>query len=367
MKKNLKKLVTVTIGATSLLVASNGIAYGATNLTMTSGISLSIGNYLQSYASIEADTKTLSALAGVVLDTGVLSNETETNDSLGIVDESFGYNNLGVTNVTDSCLNIREDGTTSSSIVGKLPANGGCEILEEKNGWYKISSGKVTGWVSGDYILTGDEAKKYAKTVAKNMATVIDVGLRVREQPTTDSRIITFVPNGETLAIEEMNNGWLKIAIDNDYGWISGDYATVGYALPDAMTLTEIRYGEGVSDVRVDLINEALKYVGNSYVWGGTSLTNGVDCSGFTMQIYKKYGITLPHYSGAQARCGTSISSADAKPGDLFFYGNGGTISHVAIYLGNGKIVHASSPTVGIIVSNAFYRSPLCVVRLIND
>jgi cell wall-associated NlpC family hydrolase len=130
--------------------------------------------------------------------------------------------------------------------------------------------------------------------------------------------------------------------------------------------MTEVRYGEGVSDVRADVVSYALQFVGNRYVWGGTSLTNGVDCSGFTMQILAKYGISLPHSSAAQPAYGTKISASAAQPGDLFFYGSGSQINHVGMYIGGGQIVHASGEKTGIKISNAFYRTPICVVSYLN-
>ena len=137
--------------------------------------------------------------------------------------------------------------------------------------------------------------------------------------------------------------------------------------LGTAMTMMEVRYGQGVSDVRVDLVSYACQFVGNPYVWGGTSLTRGADCSGFVMSVFANYGVSLPHSSGSQAGCGTSISASEAQPGDLFFYGSGKVINHVAIYIGNGQIVHASSPSTGIKISNAYYRSPVCVVRVLGN
>ena len=123
-------------------------------------------------------------------------------------------------------------------------------------------------------------------------------------------------------------------------------------------------YGQGVSDVRVSLVSYATQFVGNPYVWGGTSLTRGADCSGFVMSVFANYGISLPHSSRAQANCGTKISASDAQPGDLFFYGNGSSINHVAIYIGGGRVVHASSPKSGIKISGAYYRTPVKVVRV---
>ena len=142
---------------------------------------------------------------------------------------------------------------------------------------------------------------------------------------------------------------------------------TLAQALPTAKTIEQVKYGDGVSDVRASVVSYALQFVGNRYVWGGTSLTRGADCSGFVMSVFANYGVSLPHSSGSQAGCGTSISASEAQPGDLFFYGNGSRINHVAIYNGNGQVVHASSPKSGIKISGAYYRTPVKVVRVINN
>ena len=122
-----------------------------------------------------------------------------------------------------------------------------------------------------------------------------------------------------------------------------------------------------MSDVRVDLVSYACQFVGNPYVWGGTSLTKGADCSGFVLSVFANYGVSLPHSSVAQSNSGTKISSSEAQPGDLFFYGNGSRINHVAIYIGNGQVVHASSPRTGIKISGAYYRNPVKVVRILQN
>ena len=104
-----------------------------------------------------------------------------------------------------------------------------------------------------------------------------------------------------------------------------------------------------------------LQFVGNPYVYGGTSLTNGADCSGFVYSVYKHFGVTLPRTSSEQRSSGTGVSYADAQPGDLICYAG-----HIGIYIGNGKIVHASSPSTGIKVGNAAYRSILAVRRIVQ-
>ena len=268
----------------------------------------------------------------------------------------YGYTNLGIANVEET-LNVRETPSADSSMVGKMPKNAAGEILETLDGWYKIQSGDVTGYVSADYLITGEEAAARAEEVKQTIATVKTPTLNVREEPNTECSILALMPQGEELNVLEDLSGWVKVDLDNTNGFISKDYVDISVQLPKAMTMTEVRYGNGVSDVRVDLISYATQFVGNPYVWGGTSLTNGADCSGFTLSIFAKYGVYLPHSSKAQANCGTRISASEAKPGDLFFYGSGSSISHVAIYIGNGQIVHASSKKTGIKISNAFYRS----------
>ena len=278
----------------------------------------------------------------------------------------YGYTNLGIAKVEET-LNVRETPSADSSMVGKMPKNAAGEILETLDGWYKIQSGDVTGYVSADYLITGEEAAARAEEVKQTIATVKTPTLNVREEPNTECSILALMPQGEELNVLEDLSGWVKVDLDNTNGFISKDYVDISVQLPKAMTMTEVRYGNGVSDVRVDLISYATQFVGNPYVWGGTSLTNGADCSGFTLSIFAKYGVYLPHSSKAQANCGTRISASEAKPGDLFFYGSGSSISHVAIYIGNGQIVHASSKKTGIKISNAFYRSPICVTRVLGD
>ena len=110
----------------------------------------------------------------------------------------------------------------------------------------------------------------------------------------------------------------------------------------------------------------ALKFVGNPYVYGGSSLTHGTDCSGFTMSVFKKFGISLPRTSGAQSGVGKKISPSSARAGDLIFYASGGHVNHVALCIGGGRVVHASNPRTGIKTSNMYYRKPYCARRVLG-
>ena len=277
-----------------------------------------------------------------------------------------GYTNLGVANV-DTYLNVRKEPNEGSNLAGKMPQSAGCEILETLDGWYKIQSGEVSGYVKAEYLLTGDEAAFRAEEKLSNVATATTSNLNVRKEPSTEAGVIVQIDKGEKLEVIEQLDGWVKVAIDSDEGYVSAEYVTVAMELPTAVTLQDLYYGNGVSQTRVDMVQYAKQFLGNPYVWGGTSLTNGTDCSGFTMGIYKHFGISLPHSSRAQAGYGTKVDLANAKPGDLVFYGSGSGINHVAMYIGNGQVIHASTKKTGIKISNVSYRSIKTIRRIIND
>lgn len=295
----------------------------------------------------------------------VASDQKENNTNTKNIAETCGYTNLGIAQV-DGALNVRKGAGTDSKVVGKMSNHDACEILGKKDGWIKIKSGKVKGYVKSGYLLMGDAALAIAEKEVETVATVNTTTLRVREDTSTDSAIVSLVGEGEDLVVEKIVDDWYKVEVDDQKGYISGDYVTISQKLPTASSVEELENGTGVSDTRVSLVQYALQFVGNRYVWGGTSLTNGIDCSGFTMQIYARYGISLPHHAASQPGYGTRISASDAQPGDLFFYGSGSTISHVGIYIGNGQIVHASNARTGIKISSAYYRTPICVARYLK-
>ena len=114
------------------------------------------------------------------------------------------------------------------------------------------------------------------------------------------------------------------------------------------------------------VVNYAAQFVGNPYVWGGTSLTNGADCSGFVQSVYQNFGVSLPRVAADQAQAGTKIAVEEAQPGDLIFYADGGSIYHVVLYIGNGQVVHASSAATGIKVSNVYWENAVWAVRVLS-
>lgn len=354
MKKNI-------VFALSMCITGTIIASTPLFEVQASGVNAGVSAALIDTMTAEDKVAKLASATTAVTTAGTVEPEVETKDAT-----ICGYTNLGIANV-ENHLNIREGAGEEYELAGKLSVDAGCEILEAEGDWYKIKSGKVTGYVMGQYLLTGEAAAAKAEEVKSTVATINSQTVYLRTEPNTDCTIWTAVPEGEELQVIEVQGDWIKIDLDGDECYVFAEYAKLSEQLPKAQSMSEIRYGNGVSSVRVDIVQYACQFVGNRYVWGGTSLTNGADCSGFTMKIYEKYGIYLPHSSGAQSNYGTRINSSDAKPGDLFFYGNGGGINHVAMYIGNGQVVHASSAKTGIKISNAFYRSPVCVVRLLSD
>lgn len=308
-------------------------------------------------------------LAGV---TEVLENQLSMEEYIQIAQQakgaSWGYTNIGVADVESGNLNVRAVPSTDGRLVGKMPKDSACEVLETVDGWAHISSGEVEGYVSLDYLLTGPDAIVRAGELAQRVVVVNTNGLNVRERPDTDSSILTQVLENEELDYVETLDGWIKVSIDDEEAYVAAEYVTVEEKLPTAITMTELLYGEGVSDVRVELVEYAKQFLGNPYVWGGTSLTKGADCSGFVLSVFKKFGVKLPHYSGAQAKSGTKISASQLQPGDLVFYGSSkGVIGHVAIYIGNGQVIHASNPKSGIKISKYNYRTPLKYVKILQD
>lgn len=361
LKENRTVNAGVVLGLTEAADATELLTAGATSALTYYGDELTVA---------QNDNNVVTASAQGAPQTDDASQESEQANEAAqtpTAAQTCGYTNLGMSVISSGNLNIRQEASTDSEVVGILTNHNACELLEDAGDWYKVTSGKVTGYVNKQYLVTGDEAEAIAEQEIKTVATVNTETLNVRAEKSTEAEVLSQVGNSEAFTVNSVADGWVEISVDDSVGYISQDYVTLAQTLPTAKTIEQVKYGDGVSDVRASVVSYALQFVGNRYVWGGTSLENGIDCSGFTMRILGKYGISLPHSSKAQPSYGTKISASEAKPGDLFFYGSGRSISHVAIYIGNGQIVHASNKRDGIKVSNAYYRNPICVTRYLPD
>ena len=289
------------------------------------------------------------------------------------------YDHLGVSLASDY-INVRsspkEDGI--NNIVGKFPGYAGCNILGEEDGWYKIQSGPVTGYVRKDLIATGDTAQNLAVQHAQVMAIVNTESLNVRSEASIDSKAWTAVTSGQRYNVLNQLDGWVQLELDagDDDGEDQGAFVstsdsnvTVQYALQEAIEYyPAVEAANAAMAFRNKIVNFACQFVGNRYVWGGTSLTHGCDCSGFTQSVLKNFGISVPRVSRDQARSGSKVTSANMRPGDLIFYANrSGTINHVGMYIGNGQVVNAASTRSGIRIYRWNYRTPVAIRNVIGD
>ncbi len=236
------------------------------------------------------------------------------------------------------------------------------EILEEKNGWYLIESGSLTGYVDSEYCITGKQAEELAPEVGYELARVNARSVYVRTDADRSSDVLCIVRNGEEYLVKGKDEGWLLIETSSGDGWISEEYSELLWQFSEAESNEEeqIRLAEESYEKGKELVEYALQFVGGPYVWGGTSLTQGCDCSGFTMALYDHYGITLSHSSDSQRYAGVAVDGIEnAQPGDIIIYSG-----HVAIYMGNNQIVHAANSRLGIIVSGIDFMTMLGIRRI---
>lgn len=324
--------------------------------------------------------------------------ESNTNES-GHVELNLNYSRLGIADKVDTYLNVRKKPSKSGKIVGKLTKNSGCHIYRVKDGWAKIVSGDVKGYVKASYMTMDKKAEELATKVGREVVEIQTDSLRVRALPTTDAPIYSIVSEGEEFKIksasltldfvkeiikkEKISNEFIEraggfdniaanmnqfvcIYVDDEYAFVAKEYVKEQYSLKRAVKVKTVHSSKksGISSGQASIVEYAKQFLGNPYVWGGSSLTGGTDCSGFTMSLYAKYGYSLPHNAAAQAGVTRSVSSP--KPGDLFFYSNGSRINHVAMYIGGGMVIHASNPTDGIKISTAYYRHPVKIGRVMN-
>ncbi len=423
-----KVRVTACVISTALLISSSGMNVNAASISSklpAAGFALALeeGSSLKSIkaevASITSNSalpqnKSITAetiLAGTntageslasanVSDTEIVEPVTPTTVApvtaaeAAAAEEEKKFAGLVIAQVNDY-VNVRSTASEDGEIVGKLYDKSVGTLIQEENGWYQIQSGNVTGYVKAEYCVTGDAAIELAKQVGTRIATVTTTTLKVREEANIDSAVLGLVPIEDELIVTEEMDGWVKVDIEEGFGYVSTDFVSLSteFVQAESKEEEEARLAKEAAEREAanaaaaasrkqntsnsssetvtyatssgsgqgsDVANYALQFVGNPYVYGGTSLTNGTDCSGFVMSVYQNFGISLPHSSAADRSVGYDVGGIEnAQPGDLICYSG-----HVAMYIGNGQIVHASTSKTGIIVSSAGYRQALAVRRI---
>lgn len=363
-------------------------------------------------------------------------------------------------------VNVRASASTESGEIVGFLENGDSAVIEsvEEDGWYRIRSGELEGYVASRLIATGEEAQAIAAESAYTYAKVNAVSLNVRSGKDTEAQVVGVLEEGDQAEVTEDYDGgaFVRVCVDADtYGYVSADYVELVTDYPTGRTLEQIAAAEEASEsaaaaewtedtsetsweapasdsgagagytesaytgegsqsgetawtdsgsssdtsyteaswqqsedtaqttqteaqteVQTEaqaqaaapaasasgsaIASYACQFVGIPYVWGGSSLTSGVDCSGFTMCVFSNFGISLPHFAASQYGCGTPVSLSELAPGDLVFYnGSSGSIEHVAIYIGGGSIVHARGTGYGVCYSSLNYDTPDAACRVV--
>ncbi len=349
-----------------------------------------------------SDSTSASANAGISQELAQsLTQKTTVDTAIQVVQNETPvvkseYDDIAVAQV-DNYVNVRSTPSEDGEVVGKLYNNSAATVLATEGDWYQIHSGNVEGYIKAEFLVVGNA--DLAKSVGTRVAKVNTQTLNVRVDASTDSGILGQVPDGEELTVVDEIDGWTKVSIEEGDGWVANEFVETSthYTTAESKEEEEARLkkeeeerkaaeeaarkasekssqksnssssnsgssrsynppsggnGQAVADY-------ACQFIGNPYVYGGTSLTNGADCSGFVMSVYAQFGIGLPHSSSGMRSVGYEVSQDAMQPGDIVCYSG-----HVGIYVGGGTIVNASTEATGIKYTNAYYRSIITVRRI---
>lgn len=316
------------------------------------------------------------------------------------------YANLAIAQV-NHYVNVRQEPNTDSQILGKIYNGAVAQILEtagENQDWFHVVSGSVEGYIKAEFFLYGDAAVEAVDNYVTRYATVNVDRLNVRQEQSADSRRIGYVGRGEKVKLLESLGDWLLVQYTDDRtGYVAAEYVTISEEFLYAKSIEEERAEQAArrelaarmaaeqntqespvetplnpppnppettytsnEELRSSIVDYAMQYLGYPYVHGGRSLADGTDCSGFTCYIYADFGYSLSRTPSGQLKSdGRSIDYSEIQPGDIICYGKS-KCTHVALYIGNGQIIHAANPRKGVVISDAVYDTIMGVKNIID-
>ncbi len=376
-------LLTKTIFAGCVLTVLTASSVYASNLAKVTATSVNI----RSYNSTEGRVVGTADTGDVLTITGDAHNGWFKIKKPGLEQGFIGSQFISIYQTDATCIadnvNVRTSPSPSGAILGTAK-KGQVFVTSGKNGdWYQISFNGNTGYINSEYMqgsllkylpsvqspTASDEvtAEAIANNIADNIYAVVTAdSLNLRESPSTDSKVLCSFYNGYNLSVAGYKDGWVIVSDDNgNTGYVKADYIQLkngskpknaSFEVNDADTYKfEQGYvNSGDVDCR-EVVSYAENFIGTPYVWGGTDLTSGVDCSGFVYSVYKNFGITLNRTSRDMYTQGKIVGRNELVPGDLLFFNTGGdsVISHVGMYIGEGKYIHSTNGAGnGVTISN---------------
>ncbi len=322
-------------------------------------------------------------------------------------EEENEYTSLALANVSNY-VNVRSLPSTDGEIIGRIYNGAVAEIIdivsEEDGEWINMMSGDVTGYIKAEYFIYGEQAADVIENYITRYACVLADRLNVREKETTDSKRIGYLDNGEKVRIKSLSTAdpeWIKVEYGTDKeGFVKAEYISVSEEFIYAKSMEEIRAEEeraralmeraaesedskpekinfvapdttytSNEELRKSIVDYAMQFLGMKYVHGGKSLETGTDCSGFTCYIYAAYGYSISRTPAGQLEnAGRSIDMSEIQPGDIICYTSAadGHCTHVALYIGNGQIIHEANRKKGCVIYNADYSTIIGIKNIID-